>query len=904
MKRLLLAAAFSFLFVTAGSSLSSDNVTAGIHLRLKQPVKGMVYGVYKDASYTELLKNEKNEELRLITDEKGEAEVSVSADSYYIHQIKSAPGYYLDTESYTEDDSLEDLSVFTIDLLFDMKGFENSHLQIMDANDHKVLADWNKGKTALHEGIPYLFEGGETYLLHAPDAGELTVCNDLIFTVSEYWKETPVYSLEKKEYGMLSVLNKDSEEKLLQGSAFGLYKDAETAELALQMNEEKAQGICDDQASISFAVAPGTYYLKQLKVNSFFYAEEEVRKIEVQAGKTIETIWKNEDIQGIFSIKDSATGKDLPGELILTDGKEKKMLHLLRETALERGKTYTLKETGHPNDYFHGKDIVFTVPQINEGRIEQAVMCTPFQVQMEYLNKRTMRRADTGKFEVIDTLDDSAVMHFDTHGEINAMSDLKSGHSYRIHQLSSSPGYLLSEDSMIDIPLETDGTGLQIIPAQMCSDTYAVLKAGSFDDGGNVLKSTEITLYRDQMGKEILKDTAGRNAVIHTDQNHAETLNLNNGTYYWKVTKFPEGYYRDETMHTVIADHEERPVGVLRSVLQHAGMRIQCTDRQNQDIANACIEIFHDGRSEGIAEVSGNAFMMKLPSGKEIIPGETYGIKIAEAPGLYTYSRDVQTLMIPETAPEEIPHLTAVMDPYITVSAFEGNEKQMIKGSSYSLFTDAYCTKIAYDIQGRTASGMTDKNGKASWAVREGRYWLKQTDTAGHTYRNQTVVQFTADSAKQWEQKFHFTSMPVTLSLRLNDENGNQIRSGSYDVFSQDGKLLYRWDSGLRAPMEGNWLKAGGTYRFHEKTAPEGYKSNSTDLVYTLSQEQPEEAPVIVIAYEKTEHRNASAIEENNSKGSLQPISWHLPVFCFGAMLVFVIAVKVFINMKNSAKTD
>lgn len=867
-------------------------------LNLNKPVAGMTFALFEDPLCTKPLENEYGENLLLTTDETGKAETKLSEQHFYMKQTETIPGWYQEKKMIPVTSDEIHIEPHPVSYVFsekkDGEGI-SSHLQILNEK-REVIADWNADK---QPSEPYLFnqkvnlESGKTYILHDPDESQWEIAEDVCFQIPSYYEKNNLQSvvINRKSYGSVSILTETSEHSVSDVSV-KFFLDEKGEKAAYDIYGKSETLITGKDGTVKANLVPGIYYVKLTDLNDSYYLDSELYPFTVISGTLIRTQVKLNPVLVSVSMKDP-DGKNVNGKMVLSEnGREQEITSSTLN--LKRNTDYILKEKNYPSGYHAGKEVLFHVPEQNEGIIEQSILMQPFDVCGNIRDVENGKLIEGGTFQILNQVGEE-VSRFNK-GTVRT-NDLHDCSVYTIHCLSMPEGYLIPDDYKLEIGKEGN------FNFTVYCTPYVRFSANIIDSSdGKTVSETRWTLYKDSNCTEVLRDVYG-NLIQDTNERHS----IQNGTYYFRISSADFNYYQDKQTYVIHADHAVNPELVFETALTKADIRIRVQDPDGRKINKTKLEVMDTkGNSIGEFDSHGDDLLGQMKLRKELKPGDNLYLLIKETSGLYTWKEKRTLIEIPSEKPDEIPIVTLILNPYVSLDIEEAGEENKTEGSTYVLFKDEDCSVPATDIHEDKTESTTDKKGNVHWDLRSGVYWLKETGTSVNAYLYEMPVKVLLDPQVKWHEKINFSTIRPVIHFSTIDTQGNPVKGGIYDVYDTKGNKLHSFQSGGTVELKGEWLKPGGTLVFHETKSASGYLKQNTDIRYTLSTAVPDKIPEIRVHYlEKTYHANSKHRKNQKFSPAEQKnnLTWTLPFIALSTICIILVLKKISILLKKKSKT-
>ncbi len=318
----------------------------------------------------------------------------------------------------------------------------------------------------------------------------------------------------------------------------------------------------------------------------------------------------------------------------------------------------------------------------------------------------------------------------------------------------------------------------------------------------------KITFYRDREDEEAVRDETGRKAVYETAADGTFEANLIHGRYYVSAETTPEGYYpldHQEFLFDLYAEEE------LRIIQKPIRINVQIVFEDGNDPGEIPVYLYHEDsllKEEQIHE-EGMICGSELKSGMEIT-------LVPELPFGYECVESIQSITLPETAPEED----------LTVC-----------------FT---CVRKAVPPQPIRPAETSEPAEEEQDAEKDDREEKPVPLSRGYEA-----------AVLNWPQPERPAAevQPVrSFNVILQDEQGHPLSGAVLRVDNAAGETIAQWISGNDARRISEHVEPGETYLISQQTAVSGYEKMDLRISFTMPKDALSE-PTITIknkAAEKT----------------------------------------------------
>lgn len=831
-------------------------------------VQGAQYGVYEDEQCKKPILDENEEEVVINVDLNEEQTYTSSLEHVYIQQTKTVKGYFLDETIY--DLSKENVySVYPIKIKYEISDYPIK-LQLFHNGD--LIEKWDSTNKDTENQI--LYEAGETYTMHPVIDEEYVYCPDKTFTLPTSIKDTyqsvTTISLETKEYSKLEMKVDE-----IEGVTYQLFLDEECLKEVKDIYGEIAKQTTDSNGLLTFEVDEGTYYVKQIDLPNDYYKDLSVQKVELKTKETTTLQFHPEWIQMKINLMDANSNDVLEGKLKIADTKVSS-----GETVhLKRNETYIVKDVSHPKGYFQAASKTFTIPATKE--IEEVnLMAYSFHVGVNVIDIDTNQPIKNGKYVIQEG--DNEIIGFE--GDEYCVSNaLESGKTYTLQQVSQIDGYCGNES--VEFTISQESNESKTIEVTLKKIPYVHLK-GKIQSESDTSKDAKMLIYGDKACTKNVEDIYGKTIQ---DLNSG-TYEIRNGTYYVKTQVNDKKCYEIEEVKEIKLNHSSLQNTITQKI-NPVSANVIIQDEDGNSI-NSTYEILDENQKTLFSNLKEAEVKDKLER------GTNYYVRLANVDGQYTYTESSIPLNIPKTYPQDTPTVKIDCTAYISLNVISD-----VYGGTYGLFMDEGCSKLASTIQGRKTKSSYAKNSNIEWNVRKGTYYLKEISPAKNCYSND-VIEKVILSTKKWNVEKQYASTLVSLNVSLKDEDGNVLNDGEYEIQDENGNVL-DMIIGSKEELNSDYLSPSTTYVIHETKAPNGYKNNTIDVVYTLPASKPSSTPEVSIIYEAQNSVIPQLFNKSDKQEEVKKEAnsiWNMNYVLVGGMLcVFIFVSKKLWDKRKSS---
>lgn len=458
-----------------------------------------------------------------------------------------------------------------------------------------------------------------------------------------------------------------------------------------------------------------------------------------------------------------------------SDGTEHKV------NGLEEGKKYILNENTAPAGYVKATSIPFEVSGADENgvKVDQTIDMTDKKVT---LNKTDGNGNEVSGAKITITDEDGNTVESWTSGDKpHDISGLEEGKSYTWHEDYSEDifGYYYAEDYTFEVTADGIDQNLEMVDAPI---KYQIAKV---DDNGNyvkgvTLKLTDITDAENPTEVELPNGgvTTGKPFELDKVLGAEHTYELVESEYVagvYKATKMQftvPKYGTNEVTKVTMEDittniavskvdnHGDRVKGAKMSVLEAVknddGTITPAVDENGTEKAPVYTFITEDkatdisGYVKGSNEESGDVWYIlredETPFGFE---------KMVDQPFKVTGTNEEHQVIVGVDTRKQY---------YVSaIKVDKQNEKKLLKGAELTLYTKD--GKVAKEVSGKEAKGLTDGKGNITWCV-----------------------EYNGDGTKDTLSGYYVRETAAPKGYRLNKDNHDVVLSEDYN-FANDNAV-------------------------------------------------------------------------------------------------------------------
>ena len=485
-----------------------------------------------------------------------------------------------------------------------------------------------------------------------------------------------------------------------------------------------------------------------------------------------------------------------------SDGTEHKV------NGLEEGKKYILNENTAPAGYVKATSIPFEVSGADENgvKVDQTIDMTDKKVT---LNKTDGNGNEVSGAKITITDEDGNTVESWTSGDKpHDISGLEEGKSYTWHEDYSEDifGYYYAEDYTFEVTADGIDQNLEMVDAPI---KYQIAKV---DDNGNyvkgvTLKLTDITDAENPTEVELPNGgvTTGKPFELDKVLGAEHTYELVESEYVagvYKATKMQftvPKYGTNEVTKVTMEDittniavskvdnHGDRVKGAKMSVLEAVknddGTITPAVDENGNEKAPAYTFITEDkatdisGYVKGSNEESGDVWYIlredETPFGFE---------KMIDQPFKVTGTSEEHQVIVGVDTRKQY---------YVSaIKVDKQNEKKLLKGAELTLYTKD--GKVAKEVSGKEAKGLTDGKGNITWCV-----------------------EYNGDGTKDTLSGYYVRETAAPKGYRLNKDNHDVVLSEDYNFANDNAVKIVVRDTllpAIRTMDSDGFLLAGAVF--------------------------------------------------------------------------------------------
>lgn len=848
------------------------------------------FELYEDSEGKIPYKDENGEEVIIQTQAYGGVDFNADKEEIYCRQISTPDGYY-----YFD----EDIHQLTRDIFFmEMQPINVSFssdsypvtFQIKDENEN-IIAQWeaNEGSKASSNGNEIKFQAGKKYTLTDIDQDEECIAEPLAFEIPRTKQEDTIQiSYVHVSSGTFEININDEDHQPLKDVKYQLYDDEACTKASKDIDGNEAVLLTDVQGNASVKLPEGIYYLKQTDIDAGFYRNDDIRKIEIRNAETSAITQTEKKISLKLILLDAKTKEEIDAEVHISSNNEENNAKSGDTLSLKRGVSYRISDSTHPSGYYPLEAMEYTVPETEPKEAVITLIYVPYSVQFSLTDADTNAFVKGAAFQILNASDEE-VLSFTLQEDVFTTSALEAGNTYTLHQSTPVDGFTSIQDTAFSIPASASVQTEQVIDVNVQTIPYVHVHTSIMDNEYKGIKDGLISLYMDAACTKEARDLEGNTLTsLGTDQDHI----VRSGTYYAKVTNLNAQYYLPSSVKECSFDHTD---GLEKSIVFQAGRiqaNIQIVDDHDQPLIGAKVDVLSNDQEVIHSFTSTQDNTEELSNVLE--RGQEYYLRVDQVEGTYTYEKKDIKLSVPLDQPEEVLTSTVVCTPYISLNIKQKDHF----GNTIGVYEDEDCLVLAKDISGEYAKKKMNSDGTISWQLREGTYYLKETEASENCYLDEEVKKIVLDSAEAFSKDITHQPVPVALKITIKDENGKALSGAKYEIRDLKGKTITTI-SEAEGIVSGDVLKPNQTYIIHEVETPNGYRSNQMDIVYTVPEQKPNEVENVEISYNKNADPKTTvktSSQKTQAKEEGIDLKW---IFIPIGVIVIAAGIVVFKNRKE-----
>lgn len=798
------------------------------------------YALYTDQEGKTPLLDDAQQPVTVQTDECGSAFVELNEKELYLKQTSAPDGYYFDdTVHHLEEVTALFMQPITVSFTSDVYPVT---FQLTDEEEN-VIAQWKADEEsyAMKDDECISFQAGKKYKLIDIAQDESCITEPFEFEIPHSKQEETIQiAYSHITSGIFQIHVEDEEGNPVKNATYQLFDDEACTKASFDADGKEAILQTDEEGFSTKDLIEGSYYLKQMEIDESYYRNEKIQKIEVKQSETASIKEICKQIQWKVMLVDAESGSEIDGKVHFQSEKETFDAASSNTISLKRGISYEISDLEHPSGYYPVETMQYLVPETEPSEELITLYYVPYFVHFSLASQDTGEIVNGGEYQILDT-NGEEVLSFEMSENGFVTSSLQEGNTYILHQTKTLDGFTSIEDISFSIPASYSEGRKHIIEVNTETTPFVYVHMAILDQEKGKIDEGMISLYTDASCTNQAVDLEGNVlSFLKTDAD----FKLKTGTYYAKVSDLNAQYYLLEDVNQYDLTHDEGIEKTITFQAKHVQANIQIVDQQDQPLIGATIEVL-DANQEVI-----HTFTSTEDNTSELSNvlerGEEYYLRVEQLDGSYTYDSEDLKVSIPLVQPEEELTSKIVCTPYVSLKI----SQQDHYGNTIALYEDEECLVLAKDITGAYTKKTMSEDDSISWLLRDGTYYLKETEASEGCYLTNDVQKIVIDSSSSFSQEITHKSSPVALQLSIVTENGKALSGAKYEIQDQKGNTITTI-SNFQDLLTGDWLQPNQTYIIHEVEAPKGYQSSQMDIVYTVPETEPNEVPSVEISYGK-----------------------------------------------------
>lgn len=485
-----------------------------------------------------------------------------------------------------------------------------------------------------------------------------------------------------------------------------------------------------------------------------------------------------------------------------SDGTEHKV------NGLEEGKKYILNENTAPAGYVKATSIPFEVSFADEngGKVDQAIDMTDKKVT---LNKTDGNGNEVSGAKITITDEDGNTVESWTSGDKpHDISGLEEGKSYTWHEDYSEDifGYYYAEDYTFEVTADGIDQNLEMVDAPI---KYQIAKV---DDNGNYVKGVTLKLT-DITDAENPTEVELPNGGVTTDKPFELDKVLGaEHTYELVESEYVAGVYKATKMQFTVPKYGTNEVTKVTMEDITTNIAVSKVDNHGDRVKGAKMSVLEavkndDGTITPAVDENGNekapVYTFTTTDKATDISGYVKGSNEESGDVWYILREDETPFgfekMVDQpfkvTGTNEEHQVIVGVDTrkqyYVSaIKVDKQNEKKLLKGAELTLYTKD--GKVAKEVSGKEAKGLTDGKGNITWCV-----------------------EYNGDGTKDTLSGYYVRETAAPKGYRLNKDNHDVVLSEDYNFANDNAVKIVVRDTllpAIRTMDSDGFLLAGAVF--------------------------------------------------------------------------------------------
>lgn len=485
-----------------------------------------------------------------------------------------------------------------------------------------------------------------------------------------------------------------------------------------------------------------------------------------------------------------------------SDGTEHKV------NGLEEGKKYILNENTAPAGYVKATSIPFEVSGADENgvKVDQTIDMTDKKVT---LNKTDGNGNEVSGAKITITDEDGNTVESWTSGDKpHDISGLEEGKSYTWHEDYSEDifGYYYAEDYTFEVTADGIDQNLEMVDAPI---KYQIAKV---DDNGNYVKGVTLKLT-DITDAENPTEVELPNGGVTTDKPFELDKVLGaEHTYELVESEYVAGVYKATKMQFTVPKYGTNEVTKVTMEDITTNIAVSKVDNHGDRVKGAKMSVLEavkndDGTITPAVDENGNekapVYTFTTEEKATDISGYVKGSNEESGDVWYILREDETPFgfekMVDQpfkvTGTNEEHQVIVGVDTrkqyYVsTIKVDKQNEKKLLKGAELTLYTKD--GKVAKEVSGKEAKGLTDGKGNITWCV-----------------------EYNGDGTKETLSGYYVRETAAPKGYRLNKDNHDVVLSEDYNFANDNAVKIVVRDTllpAIRTMDSDGFLLAGAVF--------------------------------------------------------------------------------------------
>ena len=699
-----------------------------------------------------------------------------------------------------------------------------------------------------------------------------------------------------RDKGSISITKTGSANKPLQGAVFGLYKDADAAEIIKSTGKDGKALFADLEA--------GTYYVKEIAAPNGYALDETIRPFTIGGNTAWDVETEIENTLKEYSltlVKKGDDGKLLSGVEFTISGTgmdpmtaESGQDGVVTFTGLAFGE-YIITEVEAPQGYVKAAPIKVTIDGSDSA--ERVIQLEPIENKHTKLIVTKFAEDGNTKLPGAEFIIRNAEEKYVTAAGTNFVSftdnkqnatKLTTGSDgtftleylplgeYVLEEIKAPEGYIVVTASK-DFEIKNNETWVSVNNTQI----NAGLKIIKTDENGKLLEGIGFIL--EDSGGQAVKASGSKGRYTYTGLADTGTEFVTDergeilisgllwGTYYLSETDVPKGIVGiKDKMVTVDADSHNRTIELkLENRSEKGNIEFKKTDGAGNGLSGAVFKL-------KLVEGSGTAYsihkqMYAISDDKgrvsfEDVPYGVYELTEAIAPEGYARSNNTYYVSIggAVAAGKDIGSVPPIWansrtKKEFTVKKVSADGGEPLNGAVFQVLDEG-----EKPIEDKI---ITTSGGSGTVTLPLGKYFLQETAAPEGYKPNKELIPFEVTTNGRNTVTVKNTPKTGSLTITKTDRGENPLLGAEFKIYAAEDKARKTPIYTLLTDSKGKAVKTGipyGSYVAIESRAPEGYERDNTERPFDIPQKDEDgtvtDIEDIRISVENTKSRYALSI--------------------------------------------